>query len=145
MSRAEWKPPVVIPSDHLYFSDAALGPAGDKGCRLDLSSSSYVSELHGMERLTSLAVDDDIENSTIIFVSDNAGILSSIKQRQLRHMRQSEYRIYQNLQRLIARCNKVKFRHVISHAIDNSDEHDPKRCADTIGNQQVDQHCSAID
>jgi hypothetical protein len=97
-----------------------------------------------MERLTSLAVDDEIENSTIIFVSDNAGILSSIKQWPFRHMRKSEYRIYQNLQRLIARGNKVKFRHVISHAIDNSNEYDPKRCADTIGNQQVDQHCSAI-
>jgi hypothetical protein len=33
-----------------------------------------------MERLTSLAVEDEIENSTIILVSGNAGILSSIKQ-----------------------------------------------------------------
>ena len=59
-------------------------------------------------------------------------------------MRQAEFRIYENLQRLLAKGNKVKFRHVVSHTIDNAAEDDPRRCADTIGNQQADHHCSAI-
>jgi hypothetical protein len=111
-----------------YFSDgsydprwksgsaAAIGPTGGKGCKLELSSS-YFSELHGLERLTSLAVEDNHEHQLIIFISDNARILSSIKQWHFRHMRQAEFRICENLQRMLAKGNKDKFTHVVSHTI----------------------------
>jgi hypothetical protein len=158
-SRTLWVPPPIIEDEHCFYSDGAYldGSFTGAGAALNMKSgclrsysfypctSSSEAEKEGLFMATDLALEADLRNSTIVFILDSASVLLGIKNWIFKQMLESEIRIMANLQALMAKGNRVKFRFVPSH-LDRDDywkEHNEVFFhQDVRGNSMVDSECT---
>jgi ribonuclease HI len=160
-SKTEWSPPRWNPQEKRYYSDGSWFDQLDYGSCAAFSvysnnlqgfsfypcTSSTQAEKEGLLLATNLAIDDKLFDEDIVFVLDSASVLTGIRGWPFRKMSNCEFRIYANLQKLLKRGNKVRFRYVPSHLDENPQwQKFPHLLQhhDIIGNKIVDEECTRL-